>query len=134
MAKPDSPASFGCESCWPPSADAAWMARQTLTFESELIHESHFHVAVRACSTCAQQFVSVFTETIDWRDGDDPQCWVVLPLTAQEAASLVQKGDAMTEGDLAALDSGRKCLRRDYGKGEAPRCHWDTGLHVRPHD
>ena len=64
---------FGCERCWPPIADAAWEARGGLTHVAELIDDSHFHVMILACPCCTQRFVSIFTETIDWEDGDDPQ-------------------------------------------------------------
>lgn len=63
---------FGCKRCWPPSAGAAWKARGALTHVAELIDESHFHVMILACPRCTQRFVSVFTETVDWADGDDP--------------------------------------------------------------
>jgi hypothetical protein len=56
---------FGCEHCWPSTADAAWEARGALTHVQDLIDESHFHVMILACPHCSQRFVSVFTETID---------------------------------------------------------------------
>ena len=54
---------FGCERCWPSTADAAWEAREELTHVQELIDDSHFHVMILACPCCTQRFVSVFTET-----------------------------------------------------------------------
>lgn len=125
---------FGCERCWPASADAAWNFRRTLTCEAELIDESHFHVMILACPDCSQRFVSVFTETIDWADSDDPQYWVVLPLTGEEAAGLARQRASLTERELSELGPGRRCLQRDYAKGEAPFCFWSAGLSVRGHD
>ena len=125
---------FGCERCWPSSADAAWEVIRTLTCEADLIDESHFHVMIRACRVCSQRFVSLFTETIDWADGEDPQYWTLLPITGLEAAELVRRGDSLTESELNALRSDRRCLRRDYPKGEAPRTFWATGISVREHD
>jgi hypothetical protein len=141
-AKPDARATnetasnetFGCERCWPPSADAAQGARRTLTREAVLIEESHFNVMVRVCPSCSQRFVSVFTETIDWEDGEDPQYWMLLPLTISEAADLVQQGSSLTEATLNALGRGRKCLRHDHPKGEGTRSYWGTGIAVRHHD
>jgi len=125
---------FGCRRCWPPAADAAWEARGALTHRVDLIDESHFHVMLLACPECAQRFVSVFTETVDWADGDDPQYWTLLPITEAEADDLVQQRDSLTETRLDALGPGRRCLRRDYPKAARPRTFWGTGCSVGPHD
>jgi hypothetical protein len=125
---------FGCERCWPADADAAHEARRTLTGEADLIEESHFYVRIRACPNCSQRFISVFTETIDWDDGDDPQYWALLPLTAAEAADLIQQGSSLTEATLNALGRGRKCLQHDHPKGMKARSYWGTSLSVRHHD
>lgn len=125
---------FGCASCWPPTANAAWKARSDLKPETELINESHFHVMILACSGCTQRFVSVFTETIDWTDGDDPQYWTLLPITATEAAELLQQRDSLNEPMLEALGPGRRCLRRDYPKGGTRHIYWSTGISVGFHD
>jgi hypothetical protein len=125
---------FGCERCWPPTADAAWEARGGLTHAAELIDDSHFHVMILACPSCAQRFVSIFTESIDWEDGDDPQCWMLLPITEAEAVDLVQRRDSLTETKLNTLGPGRHCLRRDHPKDTEPRIFWGTGISVGPHD
>src|SRR5688500_15997153 len=91
---------FGCTRCWPASADDAWAARKTTPCEAELIDESHLHVMILACPACEQRFASVFTETVDWVDGEDPQYWVVLPITAAEAADLAERRASLTEGDV----------------------------------
>jgi hypothetical protein len=127
-------AGFGCAHCWPPAAEAAWEAHGTLSRIAELIDESHFHVAILACPRCDQRFVSVFTETIDWVDGDDPQYWTVLPITEAEAADLARQGAALTEAGLHALGPGRRCLRLDHPNGAAGRIAWGTGLPLGPHD
>ena len=134
MPKRTSEDRFGCERCWPASADAAHEARYSLTRVADLVNESHFHVMIRACPGCAQQFVSVFTETIDWADGEDPQFWTLLPLTADEASDLVRQGSSLTEAALNALGKGRKCLRHDHPKGARARSFWATGMLVFPHD
>ena len=125
---------FGCEHCWPSTADAAWDARGALTRAQELIDESHFHVMILACARCSQRFVSVFTEMIDWEDGDDPQFWTLLPITETEAADLVQRRSSLTEASLDALGPGRRCLRHDHPKAAASRTSWGTGIYVGPHD
>jgi len=125
---------FGCERCWPPTADAAWELRGGLTHVAELIDDSHFHVMILACPSCAQRFVSIFTESIDWKDGDDPQYWTLLPITEAEAVDLVRRQDSLTETKLNALGPGRRCLRRDHPKATEPRIFWGTGISVGPHD
>jgi len=126
--------SFGCGTCWPSSIDAALQARARLSCEVELIDESHFHVMILACPECSQRFISVFTEQIDWVEGEDPQSWTLLPITPQEVAFLSQLGSALTEPSLHALGQGRRSLRRDYPKDAGPRCFWSTGIPVLPHD
>ena len=125
---------FGCDSCWPASADATWEARRDLSHVEELIDESHFHVMVLACRRCSQTFVSVFTETIDWTDGEDPQFWTLLPITEPETASLLQERNSLSETKLYALAPGRRCLRREHPKSSPPRAFWGTGMVVGPHD
>jgi hypothetical protein len=99
-----------------------------------VIDASHFHVMILACRRCTQRFVSVFTETIDWVDGDDPQYWTLLPLTASEAAALVQHPGLVTETQLHALGPERRCLRHDHPKATTARSFWGIGISVRPHD
>ena len=125
---------FGCERCWPPAMDAAWEARGALTKVAELIDESHFHVMILACPRCTQRFVSIFTETVDWEDGEDPQYWTLLPITGAEADDLIQQRDSLTETKLDALGPGRRSLRRDHPKAAARRIFWGTGIAVGPHD
>ena len=127
-------ADFGCERCWPPAADAAWEKRSALTHVTELIDESHFHVMILACPRCTQRFVSVFTETVDWEDGDDPQHWTLLPITGAEDADLIQQRDASIETTLHGLGAGRRCLQLDHPKGAAQRIFWATGIFVGRHD
>jgi hypothetical protein len=124
----------GCSRCWPTSAKAAWEARAGLRRLEELIDESHFHVMILACGDCEQRYVSIFTETIDWEDGEDPQYWSLLPITAGEADSLIQQRDSLSEMILNALGPGRQCLRRDHPKETGPRVFWGKGVFVGPHD
>ncbi|HET7232863.1 MAG TPA: hypothetical protein VFJ16_22830 [Longimicrobium sp.] len=125
---------FGCGRCWPGSADAAREVSLTLEPEVELIDESHFRVVIRRCPACAQQFLSVFAETIDWANGEDPQYRAWLPVTAAEAAGLVRQGRGVDEATLNALGPGRRCLRHDHGAAEPPRSYWAAGMSVPPHD
>ena len=126
---------FGCKHCWPSSASAAWEARRKLTRETELIDETHFHVMILACQNCAQRFISIFTETVDWAGGEDPQCWTLLPITEAEVADLVRQRGSLTEDKLWMLGPGRRCLWRDFPKGALePQVFWKSGMFFGPHD
>ena len=124
---------IGCDQCFPPSAEAAWEARNRLRLVSDLVDDFHYHVMVLACAGCGQRFVSVFTETVDWQDGDDPQYWQLLPIDAAECEALVASGGAVEEASLNALP-GRRTLCCDHPKGTEQRLYWSGGLHVGFHD
>ncbi|HSR14003.1 MAG TPA: hypothetical protein VLS90_21320 [Thermodesulfobacteriota bacterium] len=124
----------GCEQCWPSSPDAAWKARKGLTYTTELIDESHYYVAILACPQCGQQFLSVFTEIIDWARGEDPQYWTVLPITQSEAAELKHRGDKLTENEIDSLGPDRRSLCRDFPSGGDIRVFWGKGITVGFHD
>jgi hypothetical protein len=126
---------FGCEQCWPPDADAAWKARRSLMPADPLIDESHFRAVILVCPHCTQQFLSVFTETIDWADGDDPQYWTLLPVTKTEASGLTRFRNEITESKLNALGPVRRSLRRDYPKNCTEPCvYWGRGISIGYHD
>jgi hypothetical protein len=132
--KEASPEEFGCEHCWPASAEAADEALNALVQTARLVGESHFGVSIRTCWHCAQAFLQVFTETIDWVDGEDPQSTTVLPLTRDEASRLVARADDPGEGELNALGPERRSFRCEFPKGEERRVFWGRGLRVGPHD
>jgi hypothetical protein len=125
---------FGCVECWPADADAAWKARPALRPFAELIDESHFRIVLLACPRCSQRFLSVFTEMIDWEDGDDPQEWTVLPLIEAEAEALLRQEVGQIEGMLMAIGPVRRSLRRVFPKGGPDRIFWSTGVSVGMHD
>ena len=125
---------FGCDRCWPADAGAAWGARGGLSRLKELIDESHFIVAVLACPRCAQRYVSIFTEMVDWVDGNDPQYWTLLPITEAEAEGLIQQEASLNEASLNALGRERRSLQRDHPRTGSPRVFWGSGILVGPHD
>ncbi len=122
----------GCEHCWPAAAAAAWMARRIHV--AELIDESHYHVMILACPQCGQRFLWVFTEMIDWSEGDDAQYWAVVPITESEAAELTHRGSELTEFEICSLGSDRRSLLRNYPTGKGPCEFWGKGITVGPHD
>ncbi len=128
--------SFGCSACWPPSAEGAWKARQDLLeHEEDIVNESHYHVMILKCPTCAQRFISIFSEQIDWVAGEDPQYWTVMPLTPEETADLVRRGSSLPESDLMNLAPARRSLQRDFSAGaHKPSVFWSMGIWFPWHD
>jgi hypothetical protein len=122
---------FGCEQCWPESADAAWEAIQKTSYGDDLIDESHWHVMIRVCPACSQHFLWVSTEKIDWADGDDPQHWAVLPLTEAEIKT---HSYSLSFDASAPLQPDRRSLQADFPKGDGARIYWSTGIFIGDHD
>jgi len=124
---------FGCNTCLPPHADNAWHAFLLLKIESELVCQSHFSINLRVCPNCQQHFIYVFTETIDWVDGEDPQFTNVLPVTKEESKQLRGAGSELVS-KLTAMGTTRQSLCRDFPKGESPKNFWSTGITIGIHD
>lgn len=123
----------GCPQCWPEDADAAWDARGRLVHELRLVDDSHFIVGIRRCDACHQRFLTVFSETIDWNAGEDPQYRQLLPVDADEIVRLAAAGAAV-ESLFPTLGVGRRALHRDFPSSGAITCVWRTGLIAVPHD
>jgi hypothetical protein len=122
---------FGCRYCWPSGAAAAWNARHLLEKEVDLIDELHFHVMILTCLRCRQGYVSVFTEIIDLKAGDDSQYWSLIPITVEERGNLSAR---VSEAELERLGLRKRCLVRDHPTGERARTYWAKGFFVGRHD
>lgn len=125
---------FGCVACWPADADTAWSNLTAMKVEVDLLAESHFMVKLRGCRQCAQRFLTVFAETIDWDDGRDPQFWTVLPVTAAEAESLIAGEGSDAGANLGPRALQRRSLCHDAPKAGPARSYWSLGIVPRPHD
>jgi hypothetical protein len=117
----------------PSEAEAAWTSRLKLEQEVQIVDESHFRVAVLKCRHCSQQFLSVFTETIDWEAGEDPMYWTLLPILESEAKDL-SEGGPVSENRLNSIGPERRSLRHDFPKNEPKTTYWDKGVRVGLHD
>ena len=135
MSEAASKKNFGCAACWPSSAEDAWKARELLEHEEDIVNESHYHVMILTCPSCAQRYISIFSEEIDWAAGEDPQYWTVMPLTPEEVADLIRRRGSLSEGELMELAPDRRSLRRDYPKGaDKPNVFWGIGIWFPWHD
>ena len=123
-----------CIQCAGAEAAAMWEAWPRFAHVADVVEESHFSIRIKACGACGQRWVSVFTETIDWVDGDDPQYWSLLPVTEREAEELVALGEAAEER-IVELGRDRRYLQADHPKGKEKRILWaQGGLLIGPHD
>jgi hypothetical protein len=126
----------GCGACYGEDAQAAWgYYARGLTTERSLVEESHLIVRLRRCGACGQPFVWIFTESVDWHGGEDPQYHRVVPVRPDEAAALTRQGERVDPGRLGALGRGRRHLRTDW-PSDAPRMtiYWATGGFLVEHD
>ncbi len=126
---------FGCECCFQAPAAEAAEARNRLRPLATLVDESHLGIRLVSCPDCGQIGASVFTETVDWVDSDDPQAVSLLPLTAEEVRRLEAAGDALVPDLIEEIGRGRRYLLVDMPKGEPTRVEWVlSGFWIHPHD
>ena len=125
---------LGCDRCWPDIAEAAWDARSRLKGLEVIVDDPHLIIRLLACEGCGQKFLSIMTETIDWADGDDPQHWVSIPVTPDEAAKLVASGEDGLHQALGGLDHERRALHHDAPKGSLATSYWASGVSIMRHD
>jgi hypothetical protein len=123
---------LGCRECIPEEPASANALQ--LGEEARLIDESHFTVKIRFCTHCGQKFLWVFTEQIDHVNGEDPQCWSVLPISPEEAEALREAGDDLDLEAVSRLGMRRRFLR-DESPAFGPRnCGYLFGQLIGPHD
>ena len=126
---------FGCPTCLPPDAEAAYLNSRNLDQLAQLVDESHVMIAIRACSHCGQRFIRTFTETVDWADSEDPQRHTLMPLTLAEADQLIAQGETVSETSIESLRAGRPVLVMDFPKSGVKTFAYFPGAHlIGPHD
>lgn len=124
---------FGCSQCFGEDADLAWTASRTVRLDA-LVEESHFSLRLTACA-CGQRFLTVFTERIDWRGGEDDQTWLSVPVSEPECEQLEQASEDARPALLSALASGRRFITRSFPTGGSLNTTWQTsGFFIGPHD
>jgi hypothetical protein len=120
---------FGCTHCYGDDAEAAMAFLQNGRSPADrvIVDDSHFIVSLRHCVSCGQAFVSVFTEFVDWRGGDDAQYRDLVPVTADEAAAVLEQGEQVDLRFLGSLGEGRRRLSSDWPTGSDRRVGWRNG-------
>lgn len=120
------PVSFGCDACYGADAQAAWRHfSDGMRSDPPFVDDSHFIVRIVRCRLCAQAFVRIFTEFIDWAGGDDPQYVTIMPVSDTEAV-------ALANGTIPVLRAGklgasRRHLISDWPSETERRLIWATG-------
>ena len=128
MAEP-LPRRFGCAACFGDDPATAYEHRLGIT--DRLIDDSHFMVLLRRCPACAQAFVTIFTEFIDWSGGDDPQYRDIMPITADEAARMRTMGEDLDLEWLETIGRNRRRLCMNHPKDGPRQVFWsDGGLRI----
>lgn len=93
------------------------------------VHEVHFTVHATRCD-CGQSFIVVFTERVNFHDGEDTQTELAVAVSSEELRQL-QSADGPLTQTLTRLVQGRRFLVKSTGV--APR--WvDQGFAIGPHD
>jgi hypothetical protein len=122
------PERLRCLHCCSDDALCVWAAMRAVHL-STLVDESHFSIQLIACR-CGQRFVKVFTERIDWQNGDDDQTWLVFAVLPAEAEQLQASSEAELHRRVTALGRGRRFLVHcNSGTWWQP-----NGFMIGPHD
>jgi hypothetical protein len=120
--------------CFPDDAEAAWAAVRAHERIDRLIDEPHFSVSTLACRACGQRFADVFCERIDWQDGQDPQSWLIIPISDDETRTLAAAGEPTIARALSSLAPKRRCLEVHHFGGP-PQVRYAAGPYgLPPHD
>ena len=120
---------FGCEHCYGDDAETVlnYCVPKGLAETDRLIGRSHFGVSIRRCVQCDQRYAAIFTEYVDYINGEDPQYFNLIPLTLEEASELAAQAENVDLGRLSALGSSRRRLSTDWPSGQEKKTiSWKT--------
>lgn len=77
----------------------------------------------------------MLAETIDWKDGEDPQLWSIIPIEAEEIARLKGcENEQLLVHAVKGFSPQRRSLCLDWPKGGDRRIFWRHGVIVGLHD
>lgn len=117
---------FGCGACYGTDAISTWEHfLDGVDSDPPIVDDPHFNAAIVRCRDCAQAFLRVFTEIIDWAGGDDPQYITIVPVTDAEAIALTD--GAIPVLRAGKLGAGRRHLISDWPSGADHRLMWSFG-------
>lgn len=124
-----------CAQCDNPDAAVAVEAL-VAPADGWLVREPHFSMTFLKCRGCSRLWLRVFSELIDWEGGgDDPQAWIYIPLTADEATLLRQATPDGAERALTSMKLARRHIRHIHPRGMEMSIDWFDGpVILLPHD
>jgi hypothetical protein len=128
MANDVADAAFGCEACYGASAEAFWDRYPGFESIAYLIDDPHDIVRIVSCPSCAQRYVCVTTEFVDWQDGEDPIYRSIVPLTVDESERMRAQGANVDLRWIESLGSGRRHLCTSWPKGKDQSVYWSEGI------
>ena len=91
------------------------------------LHRKYSHVPVLLSA------LQVSTETVDWKDGEDPIYRTIIPIDNAEHTELTSS-KRLDANLIESVGVGRQSLKFDWPKNQEPRTHWGTGVRVGVHD
>ena len=124
---------YGCGECWSSESSEAWRSVTNIPIQTYLIDESHYIVSIRVCPSCSQPYLQVTTETVDWKDGEDPIYRTIIPINDAERTELTSS-ERLDANVIEGVGVGRQSLSFDWPKNQEPSTYWGTGVRVGPHD
>jgi hypothetical protein len=124
---------YGCKQCWSSEASEAWTAVTCVPIQAHLIEESHYIVSIRLCPSCSQHYLQVTTETVDWKDGEDPIYRTIIPIDDAERSELTSS-KRLDTNVIERIGVGRQSLKFDWPKNQEPSTYWGTGVRIGVHD
>lgn len=121
--------------CQSSEVDVAYESLLQTDVLSVVCDDSHFMVRLVECQSCFQRYLYVFTELIDWTDGDDSQSRSFTAVSRIEADTISQRGSKINGLEIMDLQLMGKTLWWVWPKGSKPDLHRSEGpLIVMPHD
>ena len=129
------PGLSGCSECSSDDAETAYGANRNGPGKVVLVDESHHRISVDVCPACGQRWVVMMCEEIDWQRGEDPIFRSMVPVTADEAKSLIAMGAWASQPDVIRLSAGRRVILMEHPSDQPLSHRWAVGpIRFRTHD
>jgi hypothetical protein len=126
---------FGCKRCGAESAEAVAEYRNQFSLVAELVERSHFGLSILECPTCNQHWIYIFTETIDWTDGDDALFLTLLPITKSESDELQAQRANVDTKRIEQIGLNRRYLQINHPTRAGKKTCWGYGpLFIDPNN
>jgi len=105
--------------------------------EALCVDECHLSVAQVRCPVCGCRALSIWTELIDWDDGDDSQASIIVPVPADVPLDSASPLEEAQVSDLLKRIGPCTFLVRSSPRGSRGRADWHRRFalpFLLPHD